>query len=455
MRRFFLLLALSVPPLGVPALVQAQPVTLRPDPSLQAYTAAVSPDTIEATVRRLVGFGTRHTLSTQRAPAQGVGAAARWIEATMRRYAALPGARLDVRLDRFVQPVAPRVPRPATLTNVMAWLPGTDPADTRVFLISGHYDSRNSNALDSTGIAPGANDDASGTAAVMELARVLAAARFPATLVFATVPGEEQGLLGAAHIAMLADSLDWNLAGMITLDIVGNTTGGAGAKDNRTIRLFSGGVPERRRKPSGASATPSAERTTARPGNWPATSKKSASATSPTADVKLVYRRDRFLRGGDHIPFSERGFAAVRMTEPNEDFSRQHQNVRTEGGKPYGDLPENVDYAYVARVARVNLAGLTNLASAPPPPRNVGLVNADLGYDATLRWEAPASAGRVAGYYVLVRETTASRWERKLFVGNVTEVTLKGLSKDDFFFAVQSVDADGHESEIVFPRPVR
>jgi hypothetical protein len=450
MRSFLLLLLFSAPGAAL-----AQPVTLRPDPALAAYLTQVSPDTLEATVRRLASFGTRHTFSDQTSETRGIGAAGRWIERQMRRYAALPGARLDVSLERFTQPPTPRTPRPVMLTNVLARLPGTDPADTRIFLVSGHYDSRASGGLDADADAPGANDDASGTAAVMEMARVLAAARFPATLIFAAFSGEEQGLLGARHLAAVADSAGWNLAGMITLDIVGNTTGGAGIKDNRTIRVFSEGTPQleseaaRNTRYAIGGENDSQARQLAR------YLEEVGERYEPQADVKLIYRRDRFLRGGDHTAFSERGFAAVRMTEPNEDFSRQHQNVRTENGRPYGDLPENVDYDYVARVTRVNMAGLMNLASAPPPPQNVGIVNSELGYDTTLRWAAPESAGRVAGYYVLIRETTASRWEQKLIVGNVTEVTLPNISKDNYFFAVQSVDAEGHESEIIWPRPVR
>ncbi|GIV61483.1 MAG: aminopeptidase [Rhodothermaceae bacterium] len=448
-RIFLLLLGLACPLAGT-----AQ-VIVRPDPYITRLVEAVSPDSIEYTVRRLAAFGTRHTLSTTRSDSVGIGGARRWIRRTLERYAAAGGGRMEVTFDAFLYRAdGRRIDRDVVMKNVVARLPGTDPNDDRIFIVSGHYDSRVSDIMDSTSYAPGASDDASGTAAVMEMARVLAGEAFPATLIFLAVPGEEQGLLGARHFAERADSLGWNVAGMITLDIVGNTLGDNGTKDNRTVRLFSEGVPvvetEReaalRRAVGGENDSPA--RQLAR------YLKEVGERYVPYMNVRLIYRRDRFLRGGDHTAFSERGFAAVRMTEPNEAFTRQHQDVRTEGGIAYGDVPDMVDYGYIADVARINLAGLVNLAMAPPPPRQVGIWAQGLSVDTRLVWEPPASTERVAGYYVLVRETTAPVWEKKIFVGNVTDVTLEGVSKDDYFFGVQAVDAAGHESEIVFPRPI-
>ncbi len=428
-------------------------VLVHPDTHIQALVDAVSADTIEATVRRLAAFGTRHTLSNTTSETEGIGAARRWIRRTLERYAG--GGRMQVAFDAFTYRAdGRRIDRDVVLKNVLARLPGADPDDDRVFIVSGHYDSRVSDIMDSTSYAPGAVDDASGTAAVMEMARVLAHEAFPATLLLMTVPGEEQGLLGAEHVAALADSLGWNVAGMITLDIIGNTEGGNGTKDNRTVRLFSEGVspaetePEARLRQSVGGENDGKARQLAR------YIKEVGARYVPHLHVKLVYRRDRFLRGGDHIPFSARGYAAVRMTEPNEAFTRQHQDVRREGGIAYGDVPDAADYAYIADVARVNLAALVNLASAPPPPRNAGLWARGLSVDTRLVWDPPAAgADRVAGYYVLLRDTTAPVWEKKIFVGNVTEYILKGVSKDDYFFGVQSVDAAGHESRIMFTNP--
>lgn len=449
MPRLLLILPLCLL-LALPASGQ---VIIRTDPHIESLVAAVSADSIEATVRQLAGFGTRHTLSNTTSETQGIGAARRWIKSTLDRYAG--GGRLDVSFDTFTYPAdGRRIDRDVVMKNVLARLPGTDPADDRIFIVSGHYDSRVSDIMDSTSYAPGAVDDASGTAAVMEMARVLAHEAFPATLLFMTVPGEEQGLLGAAHVAEMADSLGWNVAGMITLDIVGNTLGGNGTKDNRTVRLFSEGVSpaeterEARLRQSVGGENDGRARQLAR------YIKEVGERYVPHMDVKLVYRRDRFLRGGDHIPFSARGYAAVRMTEPNEAFTRQHQDVRLEDGIAYGDVPDAADYAYIADVTRVNLAALVNLASAPPPPREAGLWARGLSTDTRLVWQPPAAgADRVAGYYVLLRDTTAPVWEKKIFVGNVTEYTLEGVSKDDYFFGVQSVDAAGHESRIMFTNP--
>ena len=449
----FSLLCLLLAFVLVPA--QAQSI-VRADAYIQGLVEAVSADTLEANIRTLAGFGTRHTMSNTTSETQGIGAARRWIKRTLERYAEAGGGRMEVSFDTFVYEAdGRRIDRDVVMKNVIARLPGTDPNDDRIFIVSGHYDSRVSSGMDSTSYAPGASDDASGTAASMEIARVLAGAEFPATLIMMTVPGEEQGLHGARHYAQMADSLGWNIAGMITLDIIGNTLGGDGTKDNRTVRVFSEGVPvaeteqEARLRRSVGGENDSPARQLAR------YLKEVGERYVPKMDAKLIYRRDRFLRGGDHTPFSQAGFAAVRMTEPNEAFTRQHQDVRVENGIEYGDVPDAVDYPYVADVTRVNLAALVNLAMAPPAPQNAGIWARNLSVDTRLLWDPPAAgADRVAGYYVLVRETTAAHWEKKIFVGNVTEYTLKGVSKDDHFFAIQSVDAEGHESRIMFTRPV-
>lgn len=447
MLRSLMFFLLSLSALGA----YAQPVTSRPDPDIQAIIDRISADTLEGMVRKLASFGTRHTMSKTTSDTEGIGAARRWMKRTLVSY----GGRLEVSFDTFLYEADNRrIDRDVVMKNVMARLPGTDPSDDRIFIVSGHYDSRASEIKDSTSAAPGASDDASGTAAAMEMARVLADEQFPATLLFVGVPGEEQGLIGATHLAQKADSLGWNVAGMLTLDIIGNTLGANNTLDNRTVRVFSEGVPSAetelearlRRSIGGENDSPSRQ--------FARYLKEVGERYVPLMDVKLIYRRDRFLRGGDHIPFNERGFAAVRMTEPNEAFTRQHQDVRVEDGIAYGDLPDAADYDYIAYVTRVSLAGLVNLAKAPPAPQSVGIEARSLSPDTKLVWEHPAAgAERRAGYFVLIRETTAPLWERKIFVGDVTEYTLAGFSKDDYFFAVQAVSNGGHESLIVFPKP--
>lgn len=436
--------------------VQAQPVSLQPDPYIQQLLARVSADSIEATVRRLAAFGTRHTLSPTDNDTFGIGAARRWIKQTLERYAAAGGGRMEVFFDSFEYgPDGRRVDRRVEIVNVIARLPGADPEDDRIFIVSGHYDSRVQDVMDALSYAPGASDDASGTAIVMEMARVLASERFPATILFVAMAAEEQGLVGAQHLAALADSLGWNVAGMFTLDIIGNTEGDNGIRDNRTVRVFSEGVPS-------AETPEQARLRQAIGGENDSPSRQLArylhevgARYVPELRVKLIFRRDRFLRGGDHIPFNERGFAAIRLTEPNEAYTRQHQDVRLENGVAYGDVPDRVDFDYVARVTRLMTAVLANLAMAPPPPAAAYMDARTLSVDTQLLWTPPrAGRSRLAGYYVLVRETTAPQWQQKWFVpATDTSYTFTGWSKDDYFFGIQSVDAQGHESHILFPIP--
>ena len=422
-------------------------------PRVEAVVAEVSAERIEATVRTLAGFGTRHTLSDPDHPTRGIGAARRWIKGEFERYAKDSGGRLRVEEDSFVQPVAPRVPKPTTLVNVVATLRGTKPESRdRWVVVSGHYDSIPRPLSDTTADSPGANDDASGTAVVLELARVMSKHEFDANVVFLAVAGEEQGLLGATHWAEKAKADGRNIEAMFTNDIVGNTHGGNGARDNRRLRVFSEGVPSNeteaqarlRRSVGGENDGPS--RQLAR------FFKEAAERYQNDFEVTLVFRRDRYGRGGDHIPFNERGAAAVRLTEPNEDFTRQHEKVETRDGIAYGDVVEKVDFDYVARVARANAAAVATIALAPAPPSNVRFGSARQGYDTQLSWKANAEPD-LAGYRVVWRATHQPFWERSLDVGNATEATIKGLSKDDLFFAVQAVDRDGNPSLPVFPVP--
>ncbi len=433
--------------------LRAQPIAIHRDPRIEEMLRDVSPAEIERHIRTLAGFHPRHSLSTQQDPRRGIGAAARWLEAQMRRYSEASGGRLRVELDTFwVEPDGRRINRRVRLTNILGILPGRDPANKQVILIGAHYDSRASNPMDSISYAPGANDDGSGTAVVLELARIMSRYDYDATIVLALFAGEEQGLLGSEHLARRAREEGWQIVAMITNDIVGNTEGENGIRDNRRLRVFSEGVP----------ATETAEQAQLRQSiggenDSPARQlaryiKEVAERYLDQFEIKLIYRRDRFLRGGDHIPFSRQGYAAVRLTEMHEHYDRQHQNVRTENGRSFGDLPEYVDVAYVAQVARVNLAVAANLAWAPAAPQEVEIDVSGLSSDTTLRWKPGSTPPDLAGYYVLLRETTSPVWERKLFVGNTTEVTLQGYSKDNYFFAVQAVDQEGHESLMVWPR---
>ena len=446
-----------------------------PADELQAMLAEVSPARIEARIRKLVGFGTRHTLSDIGSDTRGIGAARRWITAERSACSRAAGGRLQVEEQSFIEPAGTRVPQPTELVNVVATLPGRGASKARTLVVSGHYDSRNSDVMDSLGESPGANDDASGTAAVMELACVMARHQFDATLVFMTVPGEEQGLLGAAQWAREARAGNVNVEAMITNDIVGSSRGDAGQVDPRRLRLFADGLDPLVRLLTAASANRPASDTDARAiaamqaellpilqagGNDDLPThqlgrhlKAAAEAAMPGFTVELIQRRDRYLRGGDHIPFLERGYAAVRFSEPFENFAHQHQNPRTENGVVFGDLPEFVDFGYVADVARANLAGLATLAWAPAPPKGVRLDASGLTNDSTLEWQA-SDDPEVAGYRIVWRETDSAAWRQAKDVGRTTRVTLP-VSKDNVIFGVQAVSRKGYASLASFPLPKR
>ncbi|MGH9883147.1 MAG: M20/M25/M40 family metallo-hydrolase, partial [Pyrinomonadaceae bacterium] len=402
----------------------------------------------------LVSFGTRNTLSVQDDPNRGIGAARDWLYSEFLKAAEGSAGRMTVEKQTFEQPKAARVPAPTMLTNVVATLKGVQPESAeRVYVVSGHYDSMCSSPIDAKCDAPGANDDASGTAAVLEIARVMARYKFDATIVFMAVAGEEQGLLGAAYFAEEAKKKSTDIEAMFTNDIIGNTLGGNGVRDRGTVRVFSEGVPSSE-KPEEANVRRGVGGENDSPSRQLARFIKEVSeGYVPAMKVMMVYRRDRYLRGGDHIPFLERGFAAVRFTEPNEDYTHQHQNVRMENGVRYGDLPEFVDFAYIGNVARVNAASLAMLALAPARPKNVVILTARLTNDTDLKWDANKEAD-LAGYEIVWRETTAPVWTNSRAVGNVTSYTMKGMSKDNYFFGVRAVDRQENRSAVSFPRPL-
>jgi hypothetical protein len=432
----------------------SQTSIIKQDPLISKMVSEVSSKNIETIVRKLVSFETRHTLSDTTSKKTGIGAARNWIKAEMEKYGQESGGRLKVEFDTFTLPAdGRRVLVPTSMKNVLAILPGTDPADDRIYIVSGHYDSRASDVMDAKITAPGANDDASGTAATMEIARVMSKEKFNCTLIFVAMVGEEQGLYGASNLAKKAKELKWNVAGMITNDIVGNTYGmETGLKDNRSVRVFSEGVPggETPQQAASRASTGSENDNAAR--QFARYFKEVGERYVDQADVKMIYRRDRYLRGGDHTAFSREGFSAIRITEMNENFERQHQDLRTENGVNYGDTPDFVDYSYTQKVARLNLATLANLALAPQQPENVGVITSGLTNKTSLKWDAPKGR-KPAGYYVVMRETTSPVWERKFFV-NDTKAVL-GYSKDNYIFGIQAVDADGHESMVVIPKAIR
>lgn len=418
------------------------------DSRLYDLARGISAAATEATVRRLVSFGTRHTLSDTVSATRGIGAARRWIKSEFDRIAGECSGCLEVRYDRGLLKAGPgtRIAKDVELVNVIAIQRGQTYPD-RYVLITGHYDSRASDPNDATSDAPGAVDDASGTAAVIEAARLLSKQKFAKTIVYGALAGEEQGLLGGQQLARYAKDQGWQIEGVLNNDIVGNSEGIRGQVDNLTFRIFS--------EPT-AATEPEDERRGRRVtgGEIDGPSRQLARYVHaiarqvlPMMRPKLVYRLDRFGRGGDHRTFNDAGFAAVRITEAYENYNRQHQNIRTEGGIAYGDVPERADFPYAARIAGVNVVALAALASAPPPPTAVRL-RGGVSASTALSWQAAPGA---TGYRIYWRDTTDPVWSQSRYIGAVTQFTLDGILIDDHLFGVASVGADGNESLVTFP----
>lgn len=424
------------------------------DPKIAAALKEISAARIQGDIEKLVSFGTRSTLSAQDpvsiAAGRGIGAAREWIKAQFARYSKDCGGCLEVKTDAFTQDPAERIPQRTEIVNVYAVMKGRDPeAAKRIVLVTGHYDSRVTDVLDARSAAPGANDDGSGTAVSLECARVLSKLQFPATIIFLTVAAEEQGLYGSRHFAQMAKEQGWNIVAALNNDIVG---GDKGAGQNAgVVRVFSEGVPvtaddkqlKQIRALGGESDSPSRE--------------LARYVIEMGADYDLgvkgllIFRLDRYLRGGDHSAFNQQGYPAVRFTEYREDFNHQHQTLRTENGIEYGDLLKFVDFGYVANVARLNALSLAALASAPASPADVRLVISNLDNDSTLKWAPSADA---SSYEVIWRATSSPTWEHAQDVGNVTSSTLR-ISKDNVIFAVRAVDREGHRSLPIVPLPER
>ena len=430
-----------------PAFAFAQDVPPQTDPRIYQIAGAASAERIEADIRKLAGFGTRNTLSDTVSDTRGIGAARRWIKEEMDRISQACGGCMEVTYMAKVQEGS-RLPRPVNVVNVLGIIRGTVHPD-RYVIMSGDIDSRASNGTDGETDAPGANDNASGMAGALEAARILTQYRFPTSVILVGLSGEEQGLWGGQHMAEVAVEEGWDIAAVLNNDMIGNIQGIDGVIDNSTFRVFSEPYPV---------TAPESELRGYRTfgGEVDGPSRQLAryvdriTATYFTnLDAKMVYRLDRFGRGGHHRPFNDRGFPAVRLIETHEHYDRQHQDLRTENGIEYGDVVEGVDFDYAARITAVNAAVLASLAWAPPAPKNV-LVGGAGRPSTTLAWDA-VDDPNLAGYKVYWRDTTSPQWENSRFVGNVTEFTLENLVIDNYLFGVASVGRDGNESVVVFP----
>jgi hypothetical protein len=451
--------AVAAPLLSGTALAETDPALSRQasDPGLRAMLRDIDPDRIKATILKLVSFGTRHTASSQTDPNRGIGAATDWVFGQMQSFAAASGGRMTVQRQTFTQPVASNIPVPTTITNVIATLKGTASPE-RFYVITGHLDSRVTDVLNFTSDAPGADDDGSGVAVVLELARVFATHQFPGTLVFATVAGEEQGLYGSAHMAAQMKAAGNDVQGMFSNDIVGASQAWDGTRpDPHTVRLFVEGIP------TAVTQAQIALMQSVGGENDGMTHQLARFVTdvAPSGltgmNVRVVWRRDRYLRGSDHLSFQQQGYPAARFTEPRENFNHEHQDVRVADGVQFGDLPQFVDFNYTARVAKVNGSALWALATNPSTPKNLQIHTAPpTGFPGTnltaLNWDANPEPD-LAGYEVVMRETTAANWTSAIGVGNVTSVTLN-ISKDNVQFGLRAIDKAGHRSPAAFPQVV-
>lgn len=433
--------ALAAPPLAAQA---------ARSPRVEALVARVEASRLKATVARLAAFGTRHTLSETASETRGIGAARRWLAGEFTALAKLPGSRLQPFEDRFTAEPGPRIPRAVELVNVGAVLPGTDPARAKeALVVTGHYDSRASDALDGTLDAPGAVDDGSGTALALELARVLAAERPAVTVYFVAVAGEEQGLVGSAHLAKRLKAEGTSVLAMVSVDIAGNTEGQDGVKDNVTARLFSEGVPtgeteaQRRLREAVGGENDGAAR------EWARYVKRAGERYVENLDLWLMLRRDRIARGSDHTAFSREGFPAIRLSETHEHYDRQHQDVRTEAGRAYGDDAAHFDADYTAKLGRALAAAYGHLAQAPAPPRDVVLGGA-VSPDTRLRWTLPADP-RIAGLVLYRRRADALQWQRVQRIPTGDRLVLRNVVPDNEVFALATVDAEGNESLPAYP----
>lgn len=420
------------------------------DKEIDQMVKEVSPDSLKIYIKTLVAFGTRNTLSTQSNPQRGIGAARSWVLTKFNEFAKQSNGRMTAIIDTTtLQKGKERVDTMLLLGNVVATLRGTDPTDKRVFIISGHLDNRRSDVMDRKGDAPGANDDGSGSAAVLECARIMSKHSFAATIIFITVSGEEQGLLGAYYMAEKAKALNLPIEAVLNNDIMGsNNSNETNIINNTQVRVFSEGLPDYELDKKAKTIRQFGLENDGISRQLARYVKETGERYVDNLQVVMVYRNDRFLRGGDHTPYVENGFAAVRITEMNENYNRQHQDIRLENGIQYGDVLEYIDFEYLRKNTALNLANLANLSKAPARPEAVTIDVKKLGNSTSLNWQTPKT-GKVKGYYILLRETTSAFWQKKFFT-NQLQIVLP-YSKDNYFFAVQSVNESGNESLPVVP----
>ncbi len=444
----FMALVLSVITLNAQTIINR-------DPIIEALVKQISAENIETYINKLVSFHTRNNLSVTDDPEIGIGASWEWIKAEMEQYIPRSDGRLSVEYVPYtIGGEGQRIKTEIELKNVVATLKGSNPEDDRILIISAHLDSRASNGNDGKSFAPGANDDGSGIAAILELVRIMSEHQFSATIKFMAVSGEEHGLYGSGHMAKLAKEEDWNIVAMLNNDMIGNSgSSGTLLNDNMRVRVFSEGVPAFETDQMASMRAYTAAENDGKARQLARYTKEVGERYVDQLDVSLIFRNDRFGRGGDHTPFCKLGFTAVRITEFNENYDRTHADTVFKDGIAYGDMPSGVDMEYVRKNAGVNLAVLANLASAPLAPLNVGIKLSGMSNYSTLSWENPEKGKEVAGYYLLMRETYQPLWQKKIYVKG-TEITVP-YSKDNYFFAVQSVDSEGHESIPVFPSPAR
>ena len=434
--------------LFAPGYARATNVPATEPANLRDLADQVSTDELHATIAKLVGFGTRHTLSDTKSEKRGIGAARRWVKSKFEAYSKDCGGCLQIETPAQTLNDGKRVPRPTEIMDVIAIQRGVGDAN-RVVLITGHIDSRIGDVMNAKSDAPGANDDGSGTAAVIEAARVLSKHKFAATIVYGVLSGEEQGLYGGKVLADFARQQGWQVEADLNNDIVGNTHGQDGVDDNTVVRIFSEGTKS-------GETLDQAKYRRYHGGEVDSPSRNVARHLAGIAEeylahfhVQMIYRTDRYGRGGDQVPFLEAGFPAVRLTEGHENYTRQHQDLRTENGIRYGDTIDGVDFAYLTQVTRLNVLGLATMAAAPAPPAGVDIEGA-VSSDTTVHWQPVAGA---AGYRVWWRDTTAAQWQHSRWVGDATKAVLKDVVVDDYFFGVSAVSPDGYASPVVFAGP--
>ena len=423
---------------------------IQKDPAIEKMVSEINSDSLHRYITTLVGFHTRHTLSTITSRDSGIGAAREWVVSKFRDFAKQSNGRMTAMLDKWtLEPDGKRMDTRMLMGNPMAILKGTDTSDNRVFMICGHLDSRVTDVQNRTSFAPGANDDGSGVAALIECARVMSRYPFSATIVFAALSGEEQGLYGGQRMADYVKQNNWNLQGMLNNDIIGsNNSNQTNIIDNTRIRVFSEGLPAYETEKNAVRIRAAGLENDGACRQLARYIKETGERYVANIEVVMIYRNDRFLRGGDHLPLVQQGYPAVRITEMNENFDHQHQDIKTKDNTRYGDLPEFMDFEYLRKNAGVNLASLANLAKSPSVPKHVTIDVKELSNFTQLNWEKSAS-GKPKGYYVLIRETSAPCWQKKIFT---SELSMRlPYSKDNYFFAVQSVNNEGNESIMIIP----